>query len=198
MTESVQVQTVDNVSPPATDGTLLGTEPEVKQEVEATPEVEAAESKDETIPAEAEPAEYKIEIEGVELDQEMLDEILPLFKDAGVSNEAANKLAKYYADKQNKEVEKFHQLTQSWAEQAKKDKDIGGDKFEKTVSNARLAIDKLGTPALRAALNEYGMGNHPEIIRAFAKMGEMMGDDTIHKGDATPKQTNLLDRLYKD
>ena len=35
------------------------------------------------------------------------------------------------------------------------------------------------TPALKAALNETGFGNHPELVRLFVKIGKSLSEDSF-------------------
>ena len=67
---------------------------------------------------------------------------------------------------------------QKWADDAKADKEIGGDKWDGTVKSAQRAINTLGTPALKEYLQASGGGNHPELIRVFAKVGGLIKEDS--------------------
>lgn len=200
MTENVQtVETVETVSSDVKEDTLLGSS-ETTTEVEGETSEEVVQedqTNDETVSKETqEEIDYKLDIE--EVDVELFNEVLPLFKELKISNDGANKLAKFYADKLQQDAENFNTLVNNWKDQAAKDPEIGGDKFEASLSQAKLALDKVGTDALKAALSESGMGNHPELIKAFARMGAMMKDDTVVKGEAVQHKAGLLDRLYKD
>ncbi len=85
---------------------------------------------------------------------------------------------------------------QKWADDAKADKEIGGDKWTGTVSDAQRAINKLGTPALKEYLNASGGGNHPELIRILAKAGALLKEDNPPndggQGSGKPAETAHL------
>jgi hypothetical protein len=76
-------------------------------------------------------------------------------------------------------LEAWGNLTKEWADTAKKDSEIGGDKWDKNVEVAQRALNTFGTPELKAALNLYGLGNHPELIRLMVRMGNAMREDSI-------------------
>jgi hypothetical protein len=119
--------------------------------------------------------------EGVELDQALLDGAVPLFEKYNVSKEDAQAFADLQASSiqasQTGQAEAFNQLKLDWQEQSKNDNEIGGDKFEQSVSDAREALGKFGTPELTKLLNDFGIGNHPEMIRFMSKVGHLTKED---------------------
>lgn len=68
------------------------------------------------------------------------------------------------------------QQVETWGQQAK---DALGDKYDETVGLARTAVQHVNDPELTEAFNELGWGNHPALIRAFAKFGESMRDSKV-------------------
>jgi hypothetical protein len=86
-----------------------------------------------------------------------------------------------------------------WVASTKADKEIGGDKLDANLSVAKKALDTFGTPALRDLLNESGLGNHPEIIRAFYKAGKAISEDSFVPGGSKPagnSDQSLASKLY--
>src|SRR3546814_17813258 len=64
--------------------------------------------------------------------------------------------------------------------QAKAAEDIGGGKWDESVHKAAKGLDALGYAEgsdFRKILNETGFGNHPDMIRIAAKLGELVGED---------------------
>lgn len=126
--------------------------------------------------------------EGVPVDQELLDSLGPDFKELGLTNGQAQKLADKFIATQTARAEKqgetWSNTLQKWAEDAKADKEIGGTKWDGTVSASRRAVETLGTPALKEYLNASGGGNHPELIRFMAKVGSMIKEDNPAVGGA--------------
>lgn len=119
--------------------------------------------------------------EGIELDSELLDALAPEFKEAGLTQAQAQKLADKFIETQQARAEKqgetWSATITKWADDAKADKEIGGDKWETSKADAQRAIKTLGTPELGAYLNASGGGNHPELIRLMAKVGAMLKED---------------------
>lgn len=128
--------------------------------------------------------------EGMDVDTALLEQAVPVFKELGLTQEQAQKLVDLQAQNvqasQQAQVDSFNQLKQDWLDQAKSDDEIGGDGFDENVSDARLFIDKFGTPELKTLLNDYGVGNHPEVIRAFARAGKLLKED-VPGGNGQPE-----------
>ncbi len=126
--------------------------------------------------------------DGVALDQELLDALGPEFKEAGLTNGQAQKLAEAYTkvlqERSAKETEGWSNTVAKWVDDAKADKEIGGDKWDVTVAASQRAINKLGTPALKEYLEASGGGNHPELIRFASKVGAMIREDDPANGGA--------------
>lgn len=142
-------------------------------------------------PADKVPEDGKYDLkmpEGIEIDTELAEALGPEFADLKLTNAQAQKLVdKYIEIQKGREEGKFKtwgETIQKWADDAKADKEIGGTKWDGTVSNARRAVDTLGTPELREYLNASGGGNHPELIRFMAKVGAMIKEDNPATGGA--------------
>lgn len=135
----------------------------------------------------------------VEIDKALLDEATPTFKELGLTNEQANKLAPLAVKVQERlltqQADNFTALKTEWAKEAKADKDIGGAKWAETEALAARALDTFGAPSakdkdgnetnpFRILLNDTGLGNHPDMIRMFRAIGEKLGEDQIKPSDA--------------
>ena len=119
--------------------------------------------------------------EGVELDKELLDAVGADFKELGLTTRQAQQLADKFSALQaargKTAAEGWANRVQGWADDAKKDPEIGGGKWDATVRSAHTFLNKLGTPELKDYLNASGGGNHPELIRVFAKAGSLIQED---------------------
>lgn len=124
--------------------------------------------------------------EGMELDSALLEQASPLFKELGLTQEQAQKLVDFQAQQvqasQQGQLEAFNQLKTDWLDQAKSDKEFGGDKFDENVATARLALTKFGSEGLTKLMNDYGIGNNPEMIRFMVKVGRLMKEDVPDSG----------------
>ncbi|WP_052699119.1 hypothetical protein [Hyphomicrobium sp. 99] len=126
--------------------------------------------------------------DGVEVDKALLDKLSPRLKAKGYTHREAQELTNDYIETRRAEIEQeakqWGETIQGWADSAKADKEIGGDKWDATVASATRAVNKLGTPALKEYLNASGGGNHPELIRFMSKAGAMIREDSPPSGGA--------------
>lgn len=67
----------------------------------------------------------------------------------------------------------------TWTAALKTDQEIGGAGFEANQQVARKALEKFGTPELKSWLAETGLGNHPELVRAFYRAGKAISEDSV-------------------
>jgi len=128
--------------------------------------------------------------EGMELDTEMAEAMSPAFKDLGLTQDQANKLVGVYAERMQKQMEAnvdaAKELVTGWKDTAKADQEIGGNNWKASVDAANAAIRKFGTPELvQDVMVGQGMGNHPEVIRMFARIGKAIADDRTITGEGT-------------
>lgn len=127
--------------------------------------------------------------EGVELDQDMLDKALPLMRESGMSQETAQKFVTLQAEAASKASDALSnqhvEQVNKWESDLKADAEIGGDKLNQTLANAKHALQQVGTPELTKYLDDTGLSNHPELIRVFAKMGSLMQEDNPGAGNGS-------------
>lgn len=146
--------------------------------------------------------DYTFELpEGMQPDTELLTNLTPVLKDLGLTQGQSQKLVSAYAEHVAKtsaaSAEAWDATVTGWVGQAQADAEIGGEKFDATVADAQLALNKIGTPELRAFLDEYGGGNHPEVIRFMAKVGAMMKEDNpANAGGAAADTGDAASRMF--
>ncbi|HGW4611446.1 peptidase [Enterobacter chengduensis] len=146
------------------------------------------------------PEKYEFQAgEGVELDTEALKDFEPVARDLNLTNEQAQKLVDAYpkilAGVQQRQAEAWQKQTEGWAETVKADKEIGGDKLTANLSAAQRALDLFGTPELKTYLNDTGLGNHPDLVKAFVKIGKAMSEDGMVDG-SNQGQRSAAEVLY--
>lgn len=177
-------------APAATDWKEYEPDPSKSDEENAAAKAEHDKTKP-VDPADKVPEDGKYSLkmpDGVELDGELAEALGPEFKELGLTNGQAQKLVdKYIAIQQQRaasQSEGFAKVVEGWANDAKKDPEIGGAKWDASVAAAQRAVNRLGTPALKEYLNASGGGNHPELIRFMAKAGAMIAEDNPASGGA--------------
>jgi len=157
-----------------------------------------AEEKDQKQEGAPEKYEFKAG-EGVELDTEALKDFEPVARDLNLTNEQAQKLVDAYpkilAGVQQRQAEAWQAQTEQWAADVKADKEIGGDKLTANLSAAQRALDLFGTPELKEYLNTTGLGNHPDLVKTFVKIGKAMSEDGMVDG-SNQGQRSAAEVLY--
>ncbi|WP_313698171.1 peptidase [Pantoea sp.] len=138
--------------------------------------------------------------EGGELDKEAVSQFEPIARELNLSQEQAQKLVDLYGSKvmpqlMKQQADTWQKQVADWGTSAKEDAEIGGDKFDGNLTRAKQAMDKFATPQLREFLETTGMGNHPELIRVFVKVGAAMSEDSLVTSNEKG-QRSAADVLY--
>ena len=151
-------------------------------------------------PAEGAPEKYEFQApEGTEaFDPQVLDAFSAVAKDLNLPQEQAQQiLDKMTPVIQARQVEQLQAAHDQWIQAAETDKEFGGEKLQENMAVAKKALDTFGSPELRTLLNQSGLGNHPEIIRAFYRAGKAIIDDHfISSGQANAAAGVNAKRLY--
>ena len=172
---------------PEGDKPQPGTEGDKPQEEKPADGDKPADKPEEEQKQEGAPEKYEFTAgEGVELDSDALKDFEPVARDLNLTNEQAQKLVDAYpkilAGVQQRQAEAWQKQTEGWAETVKADKEIGGDKLTANLSAAQRALDQFGTPELKEYLNATGLGNHPDLVKTFVKIGKAMSEDGMVTG----------------
>ena len=136
--------------------------------------------------------------EGMQFDDAVVGAFSEAAKDLNLSQEAAQKIldkvGPVMAAQQN---EALQAASTEWAEASKTDKEFGGDKLNENLAVAKKAMDQFASPELRALLNESALGNNPEVIRMFYRVGKAISEDGfVVGGNAKNSEQTTAQRLY--
>lgn len=142
--------------------------------------------------------------EGAVIPDGFFEAYTPIVKDFNLSQEGAQALFDRLAtDLQPKMIaaqqEKWEGVKTAWAEATKVDKEIGGTGYEANVAIAQRALNTFATPELKQALSDYGMGNHPEMVRLMLRIGKAMREDSVIQPDGAggDKNEDRINSFYK-
>lgn len=159
-----------------------------KAEEGETPEAKAAREAEEA-KAKGAPETYEAfkMPDGVEADEKLFAEFATVAKELGLTQDQAQKLVDLQAKTALSETElRTEQLTKAldaqktrWADEIKNDPELGGSKFDATVTTAVKAVSMFFGDDVRQLLNESGIGNHPGLIRGLHKIGLAISEDRI-------------------
>ena len=176
---------------------IAAEETEKKDADEKAKEAEDAKS-DKADGAPAEYADFTVP-EGMELDKEAAEAFSPVAKELNLTQEQAQSLVNLQSEQVQKmakaQEETWAETTTKWREDAKSDKEFGGEAFDENVGKAKHALDEIGTPELRDLLDVTGTGNHPEVIRLLVKVDKLIGEDKIHLGGTSGEGPKDLSKV---
>jgi hypothetical protein len=77
------------------------------------------------------------------------------------------------------QLEGLKQKTEAWVAQAQQDTEIGGDAFKQNVELAHRALTKFAPEGFVKMLEQTGLGNHPDLVRTFFRIGKQMSEDQL-------------------
>lgn len=144
-------------------------------------------------------ADFKLP-EGVKLDEPTMGKFSELAKKHGLSQEAAQEFVTLGAQMQAGNAQALQAAIdaqgETWAGEAKADKEYGGDKFDENLAVAKGALDKFGTPQLKALLVQSKLGNHPEVLRTFFRIGKAISEDGFVPGRTGTAGGSIAQRMY--
>lgn len=180
-----------------------------------TTETPAAETKTEPVktetPAAVVPEKYEFKApEGTEFDPQVLESFSGAAKEAGLTQDAAQKLVEKMAPAlAARQVDQVKAIHKEWTDASSADKEFGGEKLTENLGIARRALDtfdpvpigadgKATSTPLRKLLDVTGLGNHPEVIRILFRAGKAISEDKFVAGKAgsTGQAANPANVLY--
>ena len=85
-----------------------------------------------------------------------------------------------------------------WIKAAETDVEIGGEKFLENVRYSKSALDQFRSAKLKEELNRTGLGNHPELLRAFVRIGLANKPDSYERGgNSIPRsEKSIEEKMY--
>lgn len=142
--------------------------------------------------------------EGVVLNPVLLGEFKDVAKGMNLNQEQAQQLTdlgvKLTQNLLAEQAQAYEAVKASWLEATKADKDIGGVKLEANLSIAAKAVNAFVSPELKVLFNETGLGNHPELVKAFVKIGQAISEDSFVTGTKAVSggPVDIAKMLYPD
>lgn len=135
-----------------------------------------------------------------DLTDEHVKKIEAFAKDKGLSQEVAKEVLEMQHEllRQQKEsaTEALEEVKETWKSEASKDKELGGERFEKNVELAKRAVERFGTEKFMDDLDHTGFGNHPELLRVFYRIGKAMGDGDFVRPGTQAKSPKTYEQIF--
>lgn len=140
------------------------------------------------------PAEIKITLpEGTSVDEHLLGGFVSFAKEAGLTNETANKVAGWYAGevaKQNAAMEgAIERHRAACAKEIEADKELGGVNLTQTKQNLANFQRRFGTEEFRADAKKYGFDNLLSFVRLANAVGAAFKEDDASAGGSATSTT---------
>lgn len=182
------------VTPPVAAAPPAPPEPAKPPEVAKPPEAEKpAEAPKPVVPEKYDYTALKLP-EGMTLDTPLLAAVEPIFKELGIDQAGASKLVEAHAKalaaaEVTREADfktwMANQVTQHKAAL----KSEWGLQYDVNTTLAQRGMARVCSPAMKALLDETGLGNHPEFVKAFLQVGKMVSEDTPPNGGVPTSTT---------
>lgn len=116
--------------------------------------------------------------DGVELAPDVVAAFGEVAKELDLPQDKAqlviDKMAPLMAQQQ---VDVLANLDKAWTEQSRSDPEFGGDKLDENLALVKKAREQFATPEFTKLLNDTRLGNHPEFIRVFVRIGKAISED---------------------
>jgi uncharacterized protein (DUF4415 family) len=137
--------------------------------------------------------EYKVP-EGVALDKAVLDKFNTVAKELNLTQDQAQKLVDMQVSSLQEQQKQIDQNMQMAREEMRKE--TLNTFPEKERAYASTAWNQFKTPELDALMKETGAGDHPEIMRLFAKIGKAISEDYIPKSSAPVAEKSAAKTIF--
>lgn len=144
------------------------------------------------------PEKYEFKApEGKELDPELAGVFAEAARKADLPQEAAQQMLDTVAAAiEQKQERTLTAARTAWANEARTDPEIGGDKFDENLGVAIKAMESFASPELRELLKTSGLDTHPAMIKTFWKVGRAISEDGYVAGGKAATPPNLAQRMY--
>jgi|SRR5581483_8205241 len=129
--------------------------------------------------------------EGYELNAKLVEEATPIFKELGLTQEAAQKLVDFYAKAAAEPERLMTEMRSGWRDEVIKNPALGDGKDNlkpEVRANISRAIENVGDAkaisAFKEAMDLTGVGDHPAIIAGLNALGKQLAEGTLVRGGA--------------
>lgn len=179
--------TTSNETTPVNDTNTQPVDPVVDTQPAPTPdEGSVPNALGEAAPSEPQPVDpiapqaYEpfVDAEGKPYDAELVKGFSDVARELNLSQENAQKVFGSVVPAARDYLQKdLVRQAKQWSEDAARDQEFGGENFKANLGVAAAAYNQYATPELKTIVAQSGLGNHPEFIRLFYRVGKAMQQD---------------------
>jgi len=146
--------------------------------------------------------------DGIEIDEEQIEAFGEYAHGLGLSQYQFQKLIDFEIERsqkaQSQMADAYTERVSSWAEATKADKELGGEALSEHLGLAKRAMDAFASPELAKLIDTpsaenpdgLGLGNHPEVIRLFYRVGKAISESDLVTGDSKVEGPASLQKMY--
>lgn len=140
------------------------------------------------------PEKYELKTpEGSPITPDQIEKIALIAKERGLSNSEAQAMV----ERDHMLISQHNEMVSKWKTDVLSDPELGGDNAKEKVELAHRAFKHFASEKFAQELIASGYGDHPELVRAFYKVGKMMGEDKfVVPGANTGSTMSLEDKFY--
>ncbi|MBA6090034.1 hypothetical protein H4C81_14190 [Pseudomonas monteilii] len=186
-------------TPPASDPAAPPSQPPAADPAQAPQQPPAEKPADPPAPVVPEAYAFANLPEGYSISEEQLAAFSPVLKELGLTQEQADKLVAFDAQRslaaqeasQQQAMEFRNRQVGEWETALRGDAEFGGANFDANVAVAKQFLTDFGSPELSAFLAESGLGSHPEVVRMFHKAGKELGEGKLHRTTTEVPKTEM-------
>ena len=123
-----------------------------------------------------------------------MEKATPIFKELGLSQDAAQKLVDFYNDQAQATTKLVNDMRAEWREATNKLPEVaekGSDAATALMGRAKATLfenDPKGQKAFDDAMNLTGAGDHPDIVRAWLRVAARITEGTHVSGKGPSDQ----------
>jgi len=146
--------------------------------------------------------------DGIEIDEQQIEAFGEYAHGLGLSQDQFQKLIDFEIERsqkaQSQMADAYTERVSSWAEATKADKELGGEALNEHLGLAKRAMDAFASPELAKLIDTpsaenpdgLGLGNHPEVIRLFYRVGKAISESDLVTGDSKVEGPASLQKMY--
>lgn len=135
--------------------------------------------------------------EGVVFDSGVIDSFSEVAKELNLTQDQAQQvLDKMAPVLQERQVAQLTAARGEWLKSIQNDKEYGGDKLNENLGIAKKALGQFASEEFKTLLGQSGLGDHPEVLRLFYRVGLSMSEDGVVTGKVGNSTEQGAKRIY--
>lgn len=122
--------------------------------------------------------------EGFTLDSAISEGANPIFKEFGLTQAQGQKLVDFYIKQQQSTGDAnraaYQAVVEGWRDATMKDPEMGSkiQEIQTAIGRAKNLLSPAERTALDTVMNNTGLGNHPDVVRALWKISQRVTEGT--------------------